>query len=99
MPTVKELIEQGYPVNGRGETYGPAGYEEWLGQPDLVTALGKNGVSGYLRQSEEEEASGGSVRTPEEAIAWTEYVRTRGPVEIPVYREDGETVVDWFVIG
>jgi hypothetical protein len=27
-----------------------------------------------------------------------EYLETRGPVEIPVYREDGETVVDWFVI-
>ena len=42
---------------------------------------------------------GASVHSPEEAIAWTEYVRQRGPVEIPVYKEDGETIVDYFVIG
>ena len=100
VPTVAELIEHGYPVNARGETYGPAGFEEWLGEPDLVLAIGKNGVQGYIRQSEEAEASGsGRVHSPEEALAWNEYVQTRGPVEIPVYREDGETVVDWFVIG
>ncbi len=98
VPTVAELIEHGYPVNGLGETYGPAGYEMWLGEPDLVLALGKNGTHGYLRWSEVEEVTGGNVRTPEEAIAWNEYVKERGPVEIPVYREDGETVVDWFVI-
>ncbi len=99
VPTASELIEHGYPVNERGETYGPTGYETWLGQPDLVLALGKNGIHGYLRWSEVEEVTGGNVRTPEEAIAWNEYVKERGPVEIPVYREDGETVVDWFVIG
>ena len=100
VPTVAELIEHGYPVNARGETYGPGGrYSQWLGQPDLELAVGKNGVQGYIRYSESEEVSGGSVQNPEEAVAWMEYVRDRGPVEIPVYREDGETIVDWFVIG
>ena len=100
VPTAAELIEHGYPVNSRGETYGPGGrYTEWLGQPDLELAMGKNGVAGYLRRSEVEEATGGSVSTPEEALAWNEYVRQRGPAEIPVYKEDGETVVDWFVIS
>lgn len=100
VPTVAELIDHGYPVNGRGETYGPAGFEEWLGEPDLELAQGKNGEAGYLRHSELDEATGaGRVHSPEEALAWNEYVRERGPVEIPVYREDGETVVDWFVIG
>ena len=100
VPTVAELIEHGYPVNDRGETYGPCGFEEWLGYPDLGLALGINGVEGYIRQSELDEATGvGQVHSPEEAVAWTEYVRQRGPVEIPVYKEDGETIVDWFVIG
>ena len=100
VPAVSELIEHGYPVNDRGETYGPGGrYADWLGRPDLELAMGKNGVEGYIRRSEADEVSGGSVRTPEEAVAWNEYVRRRGPVEIPVYREDGETVVDWFVIS
>ena len=99
VPTVAELLENGYPVNARGETYGSEGFSEWLGQPDLVLAIGKNGVQGYIRYTEMEEVSGGNVHSPEEAIAWTEYVRQRGPVEIPVYKEDGETVVDWFVIS
>ena len=100
-PTVAELIEHGYPVNDRGETYGPGvQYAEWLGQPDLELTMGKNGVKGYIRYTELEEASGaGRVHSPEEALAWNEYVRQRGPVEIPVYREDGETIVDWFVIS
>ncbi len=100
VPTVAELIEHGYPVNARGETYGPGGqYVDWLGQPDLELAMGKNGAEGYIRYAELQEASGaGRVHSPEEALAWNEYVRQRGPVEIPVYREDGETVVDWFVI-
>ena len=99
VPTVAELLENGDPVNARGETYGSEGDSEWLGQPDLVLAIGKNGVQGYIRHTEMEEVSGGNVRSPEEALAWNEYVRQRGPVEIPVYKEDGETVVDWFVIG
>lgn len=101
VPTVAELIEHGYPVNARGETYGPGGqYTDWLGQPDLELAMGKNGVEGYIRYTEFQEASGaGRVHSPEEALAWNEYVRQRGPAEIPVYKEDGETVVDWFVIG
>ena len=99
VPTVAELIEHGYPVNDRGETYGPCGFEEWLGYPDLGLALGKNGVHGYIRYSEAAEVDGSNVRTLEEALAWNEYVRQRGPVEIPIYKEDGETIVDWFVIG
>ncbi len=99
VPAVAELIEHGYPVNARGETYGPAGFEKWLGEPDLELAIGSGGAEGYIRRSELDEATGaGRVHSPEEAIAWTEYVRNRGPVEIPVYREDGETVVDRFVI-
>ena len=101
VPTVAELIAHGYPVNARGETYGPGGkYTDWLGQPDLELAMGKNGVEGYIRYTELQEASGaGRVHSPEEALAWNEYVLQRGPAEIPVYKEDGETVVDWFVIG
>ncbi len=41
----------------------------------------------------------GLLGSPEEALARNEYVRNRGPVEIPVYKEDGETIVDRFVIG
>ena len=62
--------------------------------------MGKDGTFGYLRTSELDEASGiGQVHSPEEALAWNEYVRQRGSVEVPLYREDGVTVIGYFVIG
>ena len=101
VPTMKELIEHGYPMNARGETYGFSGVERWLRAPDLVLSIGKNGVQGYVRQSETEPLPEGmeSVSTPEEALALSEYLASITPFEVPVYLEDGETVVDWFVVG
>ena len=97
VPTTKELLEQGYPVNALGETYGPT--VNWLPEPDLLLARGKDGESGYLRRTELDEATGHNVSSPEEALAWNEYVRQRGPVDLPLYREDGVTVVGYFTVG
>ncbi len=98
VPATKELLEHGYPVNALGETYGPM--VTWLEEPDLELAHGKDGVIGYLRRTELDAATGvGQVHSPEEALAWNEYVRQRGAVEIPLYREDGVTVVGYFVVG
>ena len=101
VPTMKELIENGYPVNARGETYGFPGVERWLGEPDLVLSRGKNGILGYVRRSETEPLPEGmeTVSTPEEALALSEYLASIVPFAVPVYREDGETVLDWFEIG
>ena len=99
VPTMQELIENGYPVNARGETYGFSGVERWLGEPDLVLSRGKNGVLGYVRQSETDEATGlNKVKTREDALAWNEYAASHGPFAVPVYLEDGETIIDWFLI-
>ena len=97
VPSTKELLERGYPVNALGETYGPT--VNWMEEPDLILARGKDGATGYLRRSEMLAASGGNVRGPEEALAWNEKFRELGSVEVPLYREDGVTVVGCFVIG
>ena len=98
VPTTKELLEHGYPVNALGETYGPT--VTWLEEPDLILARGKDGESGYLRRTELDAATGvGQVHSPEEALAWNDYVRQRGPVELPLYREDGVTVIGGFILG
>ena len=98
VPTTKELLEHGYPVNALGETYGPM--VTWLEEPDLQLARGKDGESGYLRRTELDAATGvGQVHSPEEALAWNDYVRQRGPVELPLYREDGVTVIGGFILG
>jgi len=47
----ESLTENGkYPVNAYGETYGSAMLASKVGHaPDLVSAVGSNGVSGYIR--------------------------------------------------
>lgn len=99
VPTTKELLEHGYPVNALGETYGPM--VRWMPEePDLLLAAGKDGVVGYIRQTELNDPYGlGEVHTPEEATAWNKYTLEHGPTEIPLYREDGVTVIGSVPVG
>lgn len=66
------------------------------GIPDLVAVIADNGVTGYV---EREALFGieGEPQTPEEALAQ----QTQGLEEerVPVYAEDGETVVGEYTIG
>jgi hypothetical protein len=59
--------------------------------PELIQAAGDNGVLGYVRL---EDLEGPQPATPEEAVAMSGETRV-----IPVYAEDGETVVDTFTIS
>lgn len=46
--TGRYLVNGAYPVNSRGESYGPKGYAAYVGfGPDLVSAVGTNGEDGY----------------------------------------------------
>lgn len=58
--------------------------------PELIKAAGDHGVSGYVRY---EDLEGPQASTPEEAIAMSGQERV-----IPVYAEDGITVIDQFTI-
>lgn len=84
-----------YPRNASGQTYGPAPFanspEE---EPDLISALGENGMEGYVLK---EELDGPQPNTPEEAI---EYMRNLPEYRIiNLYASDGITVIDKFKIG
>lgn len=57
----------GYPVNARGEIYGP---EDDAETPDLIAVQLQNGKSGYIRRSEMNAVDGSSVSNPEEAVAY-----------------------------
>ena len=101
-------LENGYPVNDLGETYapgfryGPEDVDELahLGEPELLLASNQQGVVGYIRQSEfHEAAEGREIHTPEEAAAWTADPKSRALRQIPLYLEDGVTVVGYFTIG
>ena len=76
-----------YPVN---ETYGqgpfPAGKDQ---EPDLIKAIGENGVVGYIKQSDVTP----SFSSPEEAIANQKEIERIGYQSIPLYELDGTTVI------
>jgi hypothetical protein len=59
--------------------------------PELIKAVGDNGVSGYVRY---EDSNGPQASDPAEAVAMSgkEYV-------IPVYAADGVTVIDWLTLS
>lgn len=96
-PVAVDQVRPVYPVNENGQTYGSAADAMALGAdlPDLVLVQGKNGTTGYALR---EDWLFPTPSNPEEAAAMMESGEL-GPREIPVYAQDGETVVDTMVLG
>lgn len=83
-----------YPMNVRGETYGPEIYAENPDQaPDLILAVATNGREGYVRKVD---LRGPQPRTLADVAAIDESAG-RGR-DIPVYESDGTTVIGTFHI-
>lgn len=88
-----------YKVNANGETYGNSLQADILGyDADLVFATGENGVVGYVRAEDLEEPE---PSNPEEAALMQQQRVTSGYSGryIPVYKEDGETVIGRFLVS
>lgn len=84
--------ESVYPTNAAGETYGTS--EPLVEEPDLVAAIGRHGVHGYLRTSD---IDGDPPDTPEEAAEQTK--RGLRGYTVPLYGANGVTVVGEFQVG
>lgn len=87
IPSIAEIGENGYPMNNKGETYGPyLGYGE---EPDLIAAYGisKNGekITGYVKKDDENEPT-----TLEQALAY------RPSSSVNLYAQDGDTIIGTF---
>ena len=83
---------QQYSTNSNGETYGDNLQARQLGyEADLIAAIGENGVEGYVRNAE---LYADCVSNPMEAVNSLPEVRY-----IPLYMEDGTTVIGQFKIG
>ncbi|GAA3413565.1 peptidase M56 BlaR1 [Paenibacillus hodogayensis] len=86
-----------YSKNESGQTYGSAvnalTAEE---KPDLMEAYGEGGVKGYVRKKD---LAGEDPKTPEEAIALMNKQIAEGPKTIPLYKEDGKTVIGVYKTG
>lgn len=87
-------------VNANGETYG---VQNENGMPDLIAVVATNGRDdGYVKRFDLEAADGMAAakhfKTPEDAPRWQEGNQGKS-VSIPVYEEDGKTVIGTFVVG
>lgn len=82
----------GYQVTENGETYGSGVLADVYGEfPDLIEAIGVNGVEGYVRFEDFIYLP----ETPEEAIAYSQSNENK---YIPVYDLDGN-VIDTFLLS
>ena len=101
IPTDEYILNNGYPVNASGQTYGPSwplqsadDDPELYEMPDLLLATGVDGEVGYLSY---EDSQGPTFTDPEKAA---EYSRTRpNVIYYPLYDRDGTTVVGRFRNG
>jgi len=85
-----------YPVNENGMSYGSgAGIDADDPGPDLIAAHGTNGRCGFVRASDRQQDL---PRSPEEASAYMADVDPDGR-DIPLYAQDGVTVIGRFHIG
>ena len=92
---VTERFVEGYPVNSKGETYGPDIPELYGGfAPDLILAEGTKGETGYIRESEAAHGGyPGTVNNPEEALAYMEWLKTQPATRyIPLYDSEGNVI-------
>lgn len=83
-----------YQKNENGETYGSslnARPQDKL--PDLISAVGVDGTSGYVRASD---LFGAMPKTPEEALAQQSKRKVGEIRKIPLYDVDGKTVIGEF---
>lgn len=102
IPELKEKKEQEYNdifkdsdfhlskgVNENGQTYGIESEDS----PDLVAAQGIDGTYGYILSND---LYGPEFSTPEEAVEWQK--KHKGKRVIPLYANDGKTVIGEFVL-
>lgn len=97
--TVNMGLPSGEGLESAGSAEGiPAGSE--AAEKQMILAMGQNGRIGYVKQAD---LDAGQPETPEEAVRYMEQLREdyeNGVVhEIPLYGEDGVTVIDSFLIS
>jgi hypothetical protein len=81
-------------VNAKGETYGVMNQQ---GTPDLI-AVDQGHISGYIKASDVNCASGPIPTSPAQALAWQKAHQNQS-VSIPLFQSDGTTVIGTFILG
>jgi hypothetical protein len=85
-------------TNANGETYGALNQG---GEPDLIAVIATNGNKGFVHAEELAQADGSeqaaTFTSPEQALTWQESMVGK-TVSVPVYENDGETLIGEFTI-
>jgi len=85
-----------YPIDESGQTYGSsADAISRETEPDLICALGVDGIYGYVRSVDLNEEM---PKTPQEALDQMAKNAAIGARQIPLYAVDGKTVIGVFNI-
>ncbi len=95
--TNKNITSIQFLTNKNGLSYGTAEQSIILNEPDLILAVGTNGKEGYIKKSD---LYANEPRTPEEAVSIQENrIANNNLIRyIPLYKNDGETVIGEFKI-
>jgi len=96
------MPEPTYSVNSSGETFGSATEARSpKEEPALIQAEATNGKAGYVRKAELDAVNGAdamdSFKSPEDALAW-QTANQGKEFTIPVYLQDGVTVIGEFLV-
>lgn len=83
-------------MNSSGQTYGPVRDAPVNTDPDLILAVGDEGVSGYILASD---LNGPEFASPDEVSRWLEEHPPDQDRVIPLYESDGKTVIGTFTIN
>lgn len=92
IPSREEILQNGYPVNENGQTYGPDLSGIIAKTPDLTLRENADGLLGYVY-------SDPKISSPEEALAYMESIAAAGSHVEPMYLQDGETVIGEYDFG
>jgi hypothetical protein len=87
-------VKTNWGVNAEGQTYGVPNQN---GTPELIAVVINQGkTGGYVTKRDLDCASGDYVSSPSQAVAWDQQNYN---ISIPVYENDGTTVIGQFVVG
>lgn len=90
---VSNFENSSYAINNSGETYGSIAIADVEGEnPDLILAVGVNGVIGYVKDDDLNK----TFESPNEAIEWT--LDHQDPYTIPLYDCEGDIQIGEFLI-
>jgi len=94
VPTMAARINN-VKVNQNGQTYGTLDFAEFNNAPDLLQAVGIDGTTGYVYLTD---LFGETPKTPEEAVRFQEEREAKGSYTIPLYANDGKTIIGEFLM-